>query len=49
MDKTIRHRTPASRWGTPDDFEGIAVYLASDESRFHTGDTIRIDGGYSVF
>lgn len=49
MDKTIRHRTPAGRWGTPDDFEGIAVYLASDASRFHTGDTIRVDGGYSVF
>ncbi len=49
MDKTIRHRTPASRWGTPEDFEGIAVYLSSDASRFHTGDTIRIDGGYAVF
>ncbi|MAE93412.1 MAG: 2-deoxy-D-gluconate 3-dehydrogenase [Deltaproteobacteria bacterium] len=49
MDKTIRHRTPARRWGTPEDLEGIAVYLASDASRFHTGDTIRVDGGYSVF
>lgn len=49
MDKTIRHRTPARRWGKPADLEGIAVYLASEASRFHTGDTIRIDGGYSVF
>ncbi len=49
LDKTIRHRTPANRWGTPEDFEGIAVYLASEASRFHTADTIRVDGGYSVF
>ena len=28
---------------------GIAVYLASDASRFHTGDTFVIDGGYTVF
>jgi enoyl-[acyl-carrier-protein] reductase (NADH) len=28
---------------------GIALYLASDASSFHTGDTIRVDGGYAVF
>jgi NAD(P)-dependent dehydrogenase (short-subunit alcohol dehydrogenase family) len=42
-------RTPARRWGTPDDLEGIAVYLASPASRFHTGDVICLDGGYTVF
>jgi len=42
-------RTPVSRWGTPEDLEGIAVYLASRASGFHTGDIIRIDGGYTVF
>jgi len=42
-------RTPARRWGVPDDFKGIAVYLASDASRFQTGTTIPVDGGYSVF
>ncbi|HXC49629.1 MAG TPA: SDR family oxidoreductase [Candidatus Limnocylindrales bacterium] len=47
--ETVVHRTPARRWGTPADFEGIAVYLASRASDFHTGDTIRIDGGYAVF
>lgn len=47
-DRSIEQRTPARRWGQPRDLEGIAVYLASDASRFHTGDTIRIDGGYSV-
>ena len=46
---TVVKRTPARRWGKPEDLEGIAVYLASDASRFHTGDSIRIDGGYSVF
>ena len=42
-------RVPAGRWGEPEDFSGIAVYLASDASRFHTGDTFVIDGGYTVF
>jgi len=45
----VMRRTPARRWGTPEDFEGIAVYLASDASRYHTGDVIRIDGGYWIF
>lgn len=47
--ETVVHRTPARRWGRPEDFEGIAVYLASRASAFHTGDTIRVDGGYAVF
>lgn len=42
-------RVPLGRWGTPEDFEGIAVYLASDASRFQTGSTTLIDGGYSMF
>jgi NAD(P)-dependent dehydrogenase (short-subunit alcohol dehydrogenase family) len=42
-------RVPAGRWGTPEDFSGIAVYLASDASRYHSGDTIVIDGAYRVF
>lgn len=46
---TIVHRTPARRWGTPGDVAGACVYLASDAARFHTGDTLRVDGGYSVF
>ncbi|MEM9174367.1 MAG: SDR family oxidoreductase [Myxococcota bacterium] len=46
---TVVHRTPAKRWGTIEDFEGIAVYLASRASDFHTGDTLCIDGGYSIF
>jgi NAD(P)-dependent dehydrogenase (short-subunit alcohol dehydrogenase family) len=42
-------RVPMRRWGAPEDFGGIAVYLASDASRYHTGDTFVIDGGYAVF
>ncbi|HVR32018.1 MAG TPA: SDR family NAD(P)-dependent oxidoreductase [Acidimicrobiia bacterium] len=41
-------RVPVGRYGAPEDFAGIAVYLASDASRYHTGDVIRIDGGYGL-
>lgn len=44
----ILRRIPQRRWGTPEDFAGIAVYLASDASAFHSGDTFVIDGGYLV-
>ena len=47
-DKVIG-RVPAGRWGEPEDFAGVAVYLASDASRYHSGDTFVIDGGYTVF
>jgi NAD(P)-dependent dehydrogenase (short-subunit alcohol dehydrogenase family) len=42
-------RVPMRRWGEPADFGGIAVYLASNASAFHTGDTFVIDGGYTIF
>ena len=42
-------RVPMRRWGTPADFGGIAVYLASDAAKYHTGDTFIIDGGYIIF
>jgi len=45
----ILPRVPLGRWGRADEWAGIAVYLAGDASSFHTGDVIRIDGGYSVF
>jgi NAD(P)-dependent dehydrogenase (short-subunit alcohol dehydrogenase family) len=47
-DKVIG-RVPMRRWGEPEDFGGIAVYLASDAARFHTGDSFTIDGGYTIF
>lgn len=45
----VMSRVPVKRWGSPEDFGGIAVYLASDASSFHTADAILIDGGYSAF
>jgi NAD(P)-dependent dehydrogenase (short-subunit alcohol dehydrogenase family) len=45
----VMPRVPVRRWGTGDDFAGIAVYLASDASAYHTGDTFIIDGGYHTF
>ncbi len=42
-------RIPTRRWGTWDDFGGIAVYLMSDASAYHTGEQIVIDGGYTKF
>ena len=41
-------RTPSGRWGAPNDFSGIAVFLASPASDFVTGTAIPVDGGYSV-
>ncbi|MDH4053739.1 MAG: SDR family oxidoreductase [Rubrivivax sp.] len=42
-------RIPARRWGTLDDFGGIAVYLASDAAAYTTGEQFIIDGGYTKF
>ncbi len=42
-------RVPARRWGEPGDFGGVAIYLASDASSYHSGDTFVIDGGYAIF
>ena len=41
-------RTPAGRWGVPEDLAGIAVFLASPASDFVTGAAILVDGGYAV-
>jgi NAD(P)-dependent dehydrogenase (short-subunit alcohol dehydrogenase family) len=46
---SILPRIPLRRWGTQDDFGGIAVYLMSPVSAYHTGDTFVIDGGYTLF
>lgn len=45
----VRTRVPMRRWGTAEDFEGVAVYLASGASAFVTGAEMTIDGGYSAF
>ena len=48
MNAEILARTPAGRWGQPEEIAGTAVYLASHASDFVTGATIRVDGGYSI-
>ncbi len=45
----VMPRIPQRRWGTGDDFGGIAVYLMSDASAYHSGDTFVIDGAYFRF
>jgi NAD(P)-dependent dehydrogenase (short-subunit alcohol dehydrogenase family) len=45
----VMPRIPARRWGTIEDFGGIAVYLASDASGYATGEQFLIDGGYTKF
>jgi NAD(P)-dependent dehydrogenase (short-subunit alcohol dehydrogenase family) len=45
----VKPRIPMRRWGDPEDFGGLAVYLASRASTYHTGDVITIDGGYHSF
>jgi NAD(P)-dependent dehydrogenase (short-subunit alcohol dehydrogenase family) len=42
-------RTPVRRWGTPDDLGPAAVFLADPTATFHTGDTLVVDGGYTVY
>jgi 2-deoxy-D-gluconate 3-dehydrogenase len=48
LHEKVLARTPAQRWGNPDDFAGIAVFLAAPASNFITGAAIAVDGGYSV-
>jgi NAD(P)-dependent dehydrogenase (short-subunit alcohol dehydrogenase family) len=47
--RNVLPRIPMRRWGKGDDFGGIAVYLMSPASAYHTGDTFLIDGGYALF
>jgi 2-dehydro-3-deoxy-D-gluconate 5-dehydrogenase len=44
----ILRRTPAGRWGIPEDMAGVAVFLAAPASDFVTGAAIPVDGGFSV-
>jgi NAD(P)-dependent dehydrogenase (short-subunit alcohol dehydrogenase family) len=48
VDQYFASITPIPRSGSPADFEGIAAYLASDASSFHSGDTLVIDGAFTV-
>jgi 2-dehydro-3-deoxy-D-gluconate 5-dehydrogenase len=48
LHQRVLARTPAGRWGMPDDLSGIAVFLASPASDFVTGAAIPVDGGFSA-
>jgi 3-oxoacyl-[acyl-carrier protein] reductase len=43
--RDVEARTPLGRWGTPEDVAGAAIFLASDESKFLTGQMIMVNGG----
>ena len=47
--ENVLPRIPMRRWGNPADFGGVAVYLMSSASSYHTGDSFLIDGGYSLY
>jgi 2-deoxy-D-gluconate 3-dehydrogenase len=48
LHERVLARTPAARWGSGADFEGVAAFLASDAAAFITGTALPVDGGYSV-
>jgi 2-deoxy-D-gluconate 3-dehydrogenase len=48
LNERVLARTPAGRWGVPDDLAGAAVFLASRASDFVTGTAIPVDGGFSI-
>jgi len=45
----ISERTPMGRWGQPEELEGTLVWLASRASDFVTGQTIFVDGGWTIW
>ena len=49
FDSFIVSKTPAARWGTPDDLKGPAVFLASDASNFVNGQVLYVDGGILAY
>lgn len=44
--RQIMERIPAQRWGSPSDFEGAVVYLASRASDYVSGECLVVDGGW---
>ncbi len=49
FDAFIISKTPAGRWGTPEDLQGPAVFLASDASNFVNGHILYVDGGILAY
>jgi len=48
MDRVVSVKCPVGRWGFPEDFKGIANMLCSEAGGFITGQTILVDGGYTL-
>ena len=49
FDQFIIAKTPAARWGNPEDLQGPAVFLASDASNFVNGHILYVDGGILAY
>lgn len=49
FDQFILAKTPAARWGDPEDLAGPAVFLASDASNFVNGHVLYVDGGILAY
>lgn len=45
--RALENKTPMRRIGTPEDLQGIMIYLASDASRYTNGQNIAVDGGWT--
>jgi NAD(P)-dependent dehydrogenase (short-subunit alcohol dehydrogenase family) len=48
LERPLIDRTPMKRWGTPEDIAPVVLFLASPAARFITGQTLPVDGGFSV-
>jgi len=48
LEKPFIDRTPLGRWGAPEDIAPVVLFLASSSARFMTGQTVLVDGGYSI-
>ena len=49
FDQFIMSKTPAERWGKPEDLQGPAVFLASEASNFVNGQVLYVDGGIAAY
>jgi NAD(P)-dependent dehydrogenase (short-subunit alcohol dehydrogenase family) len=45
-DQMIKMTTPMGRWGEPEEIADAMLFLASDDSKYITGETLRVDGGW---
>ena len=48
IEKPFMDRTPMKRWGQPDDIAPVVLFLASTAAKYMTGQTVNVDGGFSI-